>query len=114
MGKVIVEATSYDPSGNYTDKTIELPINIKKAEQTISFADVTYAISGSGTVTPIINAQDLSSNEGGATVNDTSYYITVDTSIASGIAWTNDGINIEYNYSGNDGLDIPLHVEKAM
>lgn len=112
MGKVIVEATSYDPSGNYTDKTIELPINIKKAEQTISFADVTYAISGSGTVTPIINAQDLSSNEGGATVNDTSYYITVDTSIASGIAWTNDGINIEYNYSGNDGLDIPLHVEK--
>ena len=31
MGKVIVEATSHDPAGNYTDKTIELPINITKA-----------------------------------------------------------------------------------
>ncbi len=112
MGKVIVEATSHDPTGNYTDKTIDLPITIKKAEQTVAFADVTYAVNGSGTVTPLINAQDISSNDGGVIVNDTSYYITVDTSIASGIAWTNDGINIVYNYSGDDGIDIPLHVEK--
>ena len=46
MGKVIVEATSHDPNGNYTDKTIELPININKSNQTISFAAVTYATSG--------------------------------------------------------------------
>jgi len=64
IGKVIVEATSHDPSGNYADKTIELPINIKKAEQTISFADVTYATNGKGKVTPVINEQDLSSNDG--------------------------------------------------
>ncbi|NBJ65477.1 hypothetical protein D5266_09895, partial [bacterium c-19] len=36
IGRVIVEATSHDPSGNYADKTIELPINITKASQTIS------------------------------------------------------------------------------
>ena len=113
MGKVIVEATSHDPSGNYTDKTIELPINIKKADQTISFADVTYATNGKGKVTPVIIEQDLSSNDGGVQVDDTDYYITVDTSINTSIAWTNDnGIEIEYDYDGENGIDIPLHVEK--
>ncbi len=112
MGKVIVEATSRDPNGNYADKTIELPINIKKAEQTISFADVTYATNGKGKVTPVINEQDISSNAGGVTVNDTDYYITVDTSVNTSTAWTNDGIEIEYDYDGENGIDIPLHVEK--
>ncbi|MCI8851307.1 MAG: hypothetical protein HFE82_07200 [Erysipelotrichaceae bacterium] len=112
MGKVIVEATSHDPSGNYADKTIELPINIKKADQTISFADVTYVTSGQGKVTPVINEQDLSSNDGGVQVNDTDYYITVDSSVNTSIAWTNDGIEIEYDYDGEEGMDIPLHVEK--
>ncbi len=113
MGKVIVEATSHDPSGNYSDKTIELPINIKKADQTISFADVTYAVNGKGKVTPVINEQDISSNDGGVTVNDTDYYITIDSSISTSIAWTNDnGVEIEYDYDGENGIDIPLHVEK--
>ena len=112
IGKVIVEATSHDPSGNYADKTIELPITIKKAEQTISFADVTYATNGKGKVTPVINEQDLSSNDGGVQVNDTDYYITVDTSVNTSTAWTNDGIEIEYDYDGENGIDIPLHVEK--
>ncbi len=112
MGKVIVEATSHDPNGNYTDKTIELPINIKKADQTISFADVTYATNGKGKVTPVITEQDISSNDGGVTVNDTDYYITVDTSVNTSIAWTNDGVEIEYDYDGENGIDIPLHVEK--
>ncbi|NBJ65476.1 hypothetical protein D5266_09890, partial [bacterium c-19] len=112
IGKVIVEATSHDPSGKYADKTIEVPINITKANQTISFAGVTYATSGNGTVTPVINEQNISSNAGGVTVNDTSYFITIDNSISTSIAWTNDGVSIEYSYSGNNGLDIPLHVEK--
>ncbi len=46
IGKVIVEATSHDPSGNYSDKTIELPITITKANQTISFQGVTAAQNG--------------------------------------------------------------------
>ncbi len=112
MGKVIVEATSHDPSGNYADKTIELPINIKKADQTISFADVTYVTSGQGKVTPVINEQDISSNDGGVEVKDTDYYITVDSSGNTSIAWTNDGVEIEYDYDGEEGMDIPLHVEK--
>ncbi len=112
MGKVIVEATSHDPSGNYADKTIELPINIKKAEQTISFADVTYVTNGKGKVTPVINEQDISSNDGGVQVNDTDYYITVDTSVNTSTAWTNDGVEIEYDYDGENGIDIPLHLEK--
>ncbi len=112
IDKVIVEATSHDPIGNYADKTIELPINITKANQTISFAGITYATSGNGTVTPVINEQDISSNAGGVAVNDTDYFITIDNSISTSIAWTNDGVNIEYSYSGNNGLDIPLHVEK--
>ena len=112
IGRVIVEATSHDPSGNYADKTIEVPIDITKANQTISFAGITYATSGNGTVTPVINEQNISSNAGGVTVNDTSYFITIDNSISTSIAWTNDGVSIEYSYSGNNGLDIPLHVEK--
>ncbi len=112
IDKVIVEATSHDPTGNYSDKTIEIAINITKANQTISFAGITYATSGNGTVTPVINEQDISSNEGGVTVNDTDYFITIDNSISTSIAWTNDGVNIDYSYSGDNGLDIPLHVEK--
>ena len=113
MGKVIVEATSHDPSGNYTDKTIELPITVKKADHAVSFADVTYAPSGEGKIAPKINEQDLSSNDGGVQVNDTDYYITIDSSISTSVAWTNNGVDIEYNYSGEEGIDIPLHVEKA-
>ena len=113
IGRVIVEATSHDPSGNYADKTIELPINITKASQTISFKEVTYVANGKGSVAPIINEQDISSNEGGASVSDTSYYISVDTSITNNIAYTNDGKTIHYDYSGSEGLDIPLHVVKA-
>jgi len=45
-------------------------------------------------------------------VNDTDYYITVDTSVNTSTAWTNDGIEIEYDYDGENGIDIPLHVEK--
>ncbi len=112
IGQVIVEATSHDPSGNYTDKTIELPITITKADQTISFKNVTPAQSGKGKVTPIIVAQDISSSEGGITVNDTNYHISVDAS-ANGVAWTNNGVDIEYNYSGDTAIEIPLHVEKA-
>ncbi len=112
IGQVIVEATSHDPNGNYSDKTIELPITITKAEQTISFKNVTPAQSGQGKVTPIILAQDISSNEGGVSVSDTDYYISVDAS-ANGVAWTNNGIDIEYNYSGETGIEIALHVEKA-
>ncbi len=112
IGQVIVEATSHDPGGNYTDKTIELPITITKADQTISFKNVTPAQSGQGKVTPIILAQDISSNEGGVSVSDTDYYISVDAS-ANGVAWTNNGIDIEYNYSGDPTIEIPLHVEKA-
>ena len=112
IDKVIVEATSHDPTGNYSDKTIEIAINITKANQTISFAGITYATSGNGTVTPVINEQDISSNAGGVTVNDTDYFITIDNSISTSIAWTNDGVNIDYSYSGDNGLDIPLHVEK--
>ncbi|NBJ65496.1 hypothetical protein D5266_10005, partial [bacterium c-19] len=100
-------------SGNYADKTIELPINITKASQTISFKEVTYVANGKGSVAPIINEQDISSNEGGASVSDTSYYISVDTSITNNIAYTNDGKTIHYDYSGSEGLDIPLHVVKA-
>jgi len=112
IGQVIVEATSHDPASNYTDKTIELPINITKANQTLSFQGVTAAQNGKGKVTPIINAQDISGNEGGVTVNDTNYYISVDAS-ANGVAWTNNGVDIEYNYSGDTTIEIPLHVEKA-
>ena len=112
IGKVIVEATSHDPSGNYADKTIELPINITKAKQTISFKEVTYVSNGKGSVAPIIIEQNIASNEGGANVGDTNYFITVDTSITNNIAYTNDGKTIHYDYTGNDGLDIPLHVVK--
>ncbi|MCI9293431.1 MAG: cadherin repeat domain-containing protein, partial [Erysipelotrichaceae bacterium] len=110
-GKVIVLATSHDPNGNYEDKTIELPIDITKADQKISFADITNAPNGKGTVTPIITEQDLSSNDGGVTVEDPDYYISVGAS-GSGIAWTNNGIDIEYDYDEEEGIEIPIHVEK--
>ena len=110
-GQVIVLATSHDPAGNYTDKTIELPIDITKADQKISFADVTHAPNGSGRVTPLITEQDLSGNAGGANVEDPDYYISVGQA-GNGIAWTNNGIDIEYDYDEEEGIIIPLHVEK--
>ncbi len=102
-GKVIVEATSHDANGNYEDMTIELPIDILKADQKISFADVTNAQNGKGKVTPVINEQDISSNEGGVTLNDTDYFISVDES-ANGIAWTSNGIDIEYDHDKEEGM----------
>ena len=39
IGKVMVQATSHDPSGNYVDKTIELPITIEKGTRIIAFED---------------------------------------------------------------------------
>ncbi len=110
-GQVIVVATSHDPNGNYEDKTIELPIDITKADQKISFADVTHAPNGSGRVTPLITEQDLSGNAGGANVEDPDYYISVGQA-GNGIAWTNNGVDIEYNYDEEEGIIIPLHVEK--
>ena len=32
---------------------------------------------------------------------------------ASGIAWTNNGVDIDYNYTGNTTIEIPLEVTKA-
>ncbi|NBJ64837.1 hypothetical protein D5266_06550, partial [bacterium c-19] len=60
MGKVIVQATSHDPSGNYSDKTIELPINIDKGTRVITFAeDPIYVVNGSGSVTPVIEVDGV-------------------------------------------------------
>ncbi|MCI9293552.1 MAG: hypothetical protein HFF01_09290 [Erysipelotrichaceae bacterium] len=112
-GKVIVEATKHDSSGNYADITIALPITITKADQKISFADVTNVQNGKGTVTPVISAQNISSNDGGVNLADTKYLISIDASIDSSIAWTSDGVNIQYNYTGEKDINIPLHVEKA-
>ncbi len=112
IGRVIVEAVSHDPSGNFSDKIIELPINITKAQQTISFKEVTYVANGDGSVDPIILEQDISSNEGGASVPDMKYYISVDTSVDNNIAYTNDGKTIHYSYSEEEGKDIQLHVLK--
>ncbi len=111
-GKVIVEATSHDPNGNYEDKTIELPIDIKKADQNISFADETSVQNGKGKITPVVNAQDISGNDGGVTLNDTSYFISIGEG-GNGVAWTNNGKDIEYSYDGEESIEIALHVEKA-
>ena len=103
---------------------------------------MTYATSGSGQVTPVITEQDISSNDGLSSIlisigfgntctvivllNGVSPFAVLVTLIlivvlplyfnASNSAlfpvWTNDGVNIEYNYNGDNGLDIPLHVEK--
>ncbi|MCI8491322.1 MAG: cadherin repeat domain-containing protein, partial [Lachnospiraceae bacterium] len=55
IGKVIVEATSHDPSGNYDDKTIELPIDIEKGERKVEFKENPInVVSGSGSVNPEI------------------------------------------------------------
>ncbi len=113
IGKVIVEATSHDPNGNYEDKTIELPITITKAKQSVSFAeDPIYVTSGKGSVTPVIDAQDISSNAGGANVEDTKTLISVSSSIDKKIAKTTDGATITYDYDKDGGIDIPIHVVK--
>ncbi|MCI9313279.1 MAG: cadherin repeat domain-containing protein, partial [Erysipelotrichaceae bacterium] len=112
-GTVIVEATSHDPNGNYNDMTIELPITITKASQIVSFAEQPiYVTSGSGSVTPIINAQDISSDAGGVVVSDTDTYLSVGAGVDKRIAKTTDGKTILYNYEQDGGIDIPLHVVK--
>ena len=51
IGKVIVEATSHDPNGNYDDVTIELPIDIERGTRKIEFAENPInVVSGSGSV----------------------------------------------------------------
>ena len=108
MGKVIVQATSYDPSGNYDDKTIELPINIEKGTRVISFAEnPIYVTNGKGKVTPVTEVD-------GVTDTDGDVLIEVDSNEDHTIAWTNDNKNIDYNYSGDTGKDIKIHATKPM
>ena len=108
MGKVIVQATSYDPSGNYDDKTIELPINIEKGTRTIAFAEnPIYVTNGKGKVTPVTEVD-------GVTDTDGDVLIEVNSNEDHTIAWTNDNKNIDYNYSGDTGKDIKIHATKPM
>ncbi len=108
MGKVIVQATSHDPSGNYTDKTIELPINIEKGTRTISFKEnPIYAVSGNGSVTPVIEVDGVIDTDGDILVE-------VDHNEDSSIAWTSDNKTIEYDYSDPDPKNIKIHATKPM
>lgn len=103
IGHVTIEATSHDPSGNYTDKTIELPITINRGTRTVSFADdPIYAINGSGSVTPVIMVEGIPDTTGTAVIE-------VDPNESS-TAWTNNGIDIQYSYTGDNGKDIALQV----
>lgn len=105
IGKVIVQATSHDPSGNYTDKTIELPIDIEKGTRTIAFADNPVTVTnGSGSVTPNILVDGVMDTSGTATIE-------VD-SKESSTAWTSDGVTIQYRWTDENGKDIKLHVTK--
>ncbi|MCI8541611.1 MAG: hypothetical protein HFE67_08910, partial [Erysipelotrichaceae bacterium] len=106
IGKVIVEATSHDPNGNYSDKTIELPINIEKGTRTIAFAEHPInVLNGTGSVVPSILVEGVLDTEGNTTIE-------IDPSADSSIAWTNDGATIQYSWSGADGKDIRIHVTK--
>ncbi len=108
MGKVIVQATSHDPSGNYSDKTIELPINIEKGTRTISFKEKPiYVTNGKGKVTPVTEIDGVVDTEGDV-------LIEVDTNEDHTIAWTNDNKTVDYNYSGATGKDIKIHATKPM
>ena len=108
MGKVIVQAVSHDPSGNYTDKTIELPINIDKGTRSIAFAEnPIYVVSGKGRVEPITEVDGVTDNEGDV-------FIEIDSSEDHTIAWTNDNKTIDYNYSGESGKDIRIRATKPM
>ena len=106
LGKVIVQATSHDPSGTYSDKTIELPITIEQGTRKIEFAEQPiYVPNGSGSVVPNILTD-------GVIDNDPNTRIEVDANEDNDIAWTNDGKTIRYSYSGDQGKDILLHVTK--
>ena len=108
MGKVIVQATSHDPSGNYSDKTIELPINIEKGTRVIAFAeDPIYVVNGSGSVTPVIEVDGVVDTSGDV-------LIEVDSNEDGSIAWTNDNKTIEYEYTESSSKDIKIHATKPM
>ncbi len=108
MGKVIVQATSHDPTGNYSDKTIELPINIEKGTRTISFKEKPiYVTNGKGKVTPVTEVDGVVDTEGDV-------LIEVDNNEDHTIAWTNDNKTIDYNYSGDTGKDIKIYATKPM
>ncbi len=108
MGRVIIQATSHDPSGNYADKTIELPINIDKGTRTIAFVEnPIYVVSGSGSVTPVTEVD-------GVTDTDGDVLIEVDHNEDNAIAWTSDNKTIEYDYSEPNPKDIKIHATKPM
>ncbi len=108
MGKVIVQATSHDPTGNYADKTIELPINIEKGTRVITFAEnPIYVVNGKGKVEPVIEVDGVVDTSGDV-------LIEVDNKEDHTIAWTNDNKVIDYNYSGETGKDIKIHATKPM
>ncbi len=108
MGKVIVQATSHDPTGNYSDKTIELPINIEKGTRVISFKEKPiYVTNGKGKVTPVTEVDGVVDTDGDV-------LIEVDTNEDHTIAWTNDNKTVDYNYSGETGKDIKIHATKPM
>ena len=108
VGRVIVEATSHDPTGNYSDKTIELPINIEKGTRVISFKEKPiYVTNGKGKVTPVTEVDGVVDTDGDV-------LIEVDTNEDHTIAWTNDNKTIDYNYSGETGKDIKIHATKPM
>ncbi len=108
MGKVIVQATSHDPTGNYGDKTIELPINIDKGTRTISFAEVPiYVVSGKGQVVPVTEVDGVTDTDGDVSIE-------IDSNEDHTIAWTNDNKTIDYNYNGDTGKDIKIHATKPM
>ncbi len=108
IGKVIVEATSHDPTGNYSDKTIELPINIEKGTRIISFKEKPiYVTNGKGKVTPVTEVDGVVDTDGDV-------LIEVDSNEDHTIAWTNDNKTVNYNYSGETGKDIKIRATKPM
>ncbi|MCI8541679.1 MAG: hypothetical protein HFE67_09260, partial [Erysipelotrichaceae bacterium] len=106
IGKVVVQATSHDPTGNYSNQTIELPITIEKGTRTVSFSDQPiYVVSGRGSVTPNINLDGVLDTSGTAVIE-------IDPSEDNSIAWTNDGVTIQYNWNDPQGKDIRVKVSK--
>ena len=108
IGKVIVEAISHDPSGNYNDKTIELPIDIEKGERKVTFKeDPINVVSGKGSVTPEILTDDKPDTFANGDLS-----IEVDPK-ESAVAWTNDGETIQYDWTDKAGKDVEITVTKA-
>ncbi|MCI9312809.1 MAG: hypothetical protein HFE68_05525 [Erysipelotrichaceae bacterium] len=106
IGRVIVEATSHDPSGNYADKTIELPIVIEKGTRTVSFRDdPLYVLNGSGSVVPSIEVDGVLDTSATAVIE-------IDPTEDHSIAWTNDGVTIQYHWSDAQSKQIKLQVTK--